>query len=94
MTNEEFKQTLWIAANKLRGSVSAAEYKYPVLGLVFLKYVSDMFDAQAQVIRDRVAEPTAEHYIEDASIRAEVADNFAKDKTFYDQDNVFWVPAQ
>jgi type I restriction-modification system DNA methylase subunit len=28
-----------------RGSVSAAEYKYPVLGLVFLKYVSDMFDA-------------------------------------------------
>lgn len=93
MTNEEFKQTLWIAANKLRGSVSAAEYKYPVLGLVFLKYVSDMFDAQAQVIRDRVAEPTAEHYIEDATIRAEVADNFAKDKTFYDQDNVFWVPA-
>ncbi len=51
MTNEEFKRTLWEAADKLRGSVSAAEYKYPVLGLVFLKYVSDMFDAQADVIR-------------------------------------------
>ena len=36
MTNEELKKTLWDAANKLRGSVSAAEYKYPVLGLVFL----------------------------------------------------------
>lgn len=56
MTNEEFKKTLWDTANKLRGSVSAAEYKYPVLGLVFLKYVSDMFDAQSAVIRHRVSE--------------------------------------
>ncbi|HET8554215.1 MAG TPA: type I restriction-modification system subunit M N-terminal domain-containing protein, partial [Rhodanobacteraceae bacterium] len=45
MTDEEFKKTLWDTANKLRGSVSAAEYKHPVLGLVFLKYVSDMFAA-------------------------------------------------
>ena len=37
MTNEEFKKTLWDTANKLRGSVSAAEYKHPVVGLVFLK---------------------------------------------------------
>ena len=51
MTNEEFKKMLWDAANKLRGTVSVAEYKYPVLGLVFLKYVSDLFDAQAGVIR-------------------------------------------
>ena len=39
MTNEELKRTLWDTANKLRGSVSAAEYKYPVLGMVFLQYV-------------------------------------------------------
>ena len=36
MTNDEFKSTLWDAADKLRGSVAAAQYKYPVLGLVFL----------------------------------------------------------
>ena len=59
MTNQEFKKTLWDTANKLRGSVSAAEYKHPVLGLVSLKYVSDMFAAQAQVIRHRIAEPTS-----------------------------------
>ena len=92
MTNEEFKKTLWDTANKLRGSVSAAEYKHPVLGLVFLKYVSDMFDAQAKVIRDRIAEPSSEYYIDDPAIRAENADAFTGDKTFYDQDNVFWVP--
>ena len=92
MTNDEFKATLWEAADKLRGSVAAAQYKYPVLGLVFLKYVSDLFDAQATVIRDRVAEPQSEYYIDDPEIRATSAEEFAKDKTFYDQDNVFWVP--
>lgn len=64
VTNEELKRTLWDAANKLRGSVSAADYKYPVLGLVFLKYVLDLFDAQAQVIRNRVAEPQSEYFID------------------------------
>ena len=77
MTNDEFKSKLWEAADKLRGSVSAAQYKYPVLGLVFLKYVSDLFDAQADVIRDRVAEPTPEYYIEDPVIRESAAAAFA-----------------
>lgn len=92
MTNDEFKSTLWDAADKLRGSVAAAQYKYPVLGLVFLKYVSDLFDAQARVIRDRMAEPQSEYYIEDPETRETAADSFLGDKTFYEQDNVFWIP--
>lgn len=92
MTNEELKKTLWEAANKLRGSVSAAEYKYPVLGLVFLKYVSDLFDAHAEVIRQRLADPASDIYIEDKATRKEAEATFVTDKTFYDQDNVFWVP--
>ena len=94
MTNEEFKKTLWDTANKLRGSVSAAEYKYPVLGLVFLKYVSDMFDAQSAVIKHRIADPKAEYYIEDPVVRKESEAAFIGDKTFYDQDNVFWIPVE
>lgn len=92
MTNEEFKKTLWDAANKLRGSVSAAEYKYPVLGLVFLKYVSDLFEAQAGVIRARLADPKSDIYIEDEETRAGAETAFVTDKTFYESDNVFWVP--
>ena len=92
VTNEEFKRTLWEAADKLRGSVAAATYKYPVLGLVFLKYVSDMFDAQARVIGKSLADPTSEYYVEDEDARADLAEQFAADKTFYDADNVFWVP--
>ncbi|EOI1335875.1 type I restriction-modification system subunit M N-terminal domain-containing protein [Salmonella enterica subsp. enterica serovar 4,[5],12:i:-] len=68
MTNEEFKKTLWDAANSLRGSVSAAAYKYPVLGLVFLKFVSDMFEAQAEIIKNRLAEPQSDLYIADEDI--------------------------
>src|SRR5688572_26689686 len=42
--------TLWAAADKLRGHMDAAEYKHVVLGLIFLKYVSDAFEARhAQV---------------------------------------------
>lgn len=92
MTNEEFKRTLWETADKLRGSVAAAQYKYPVLGLVFLKYVSDMYDAQSQVIRRRLAEPKSEYYIEDEATRKESEEAFVTDKTFYDIDNVFWIP--
>lgn len=93
MTNEEFKRTLWEAADKLRGSVAAAQYKYPVLGLVFLKYVSDMYDAQSQMIRSRMAEPDSPIYIEDEATRKENESVFVGDKTFYDMDNVFWIPS-
>lgn len=94
MTDEDFKRTLWDAANGLRGAVSAAEYKYPVLGLVFLKYVSDMFEAQADVIRARLADPESDLYIDDDEIRAESEEDFVEDRTFYETDNVFWIPRE
>lgn len=40
-----FEARLWEAANALRGSMDAAEYKHVVLGLIFLKYISDAFEA-------------------------------------------------
>lgn len=94
MSIEEFKSALWAAANKLRGSVSAAEYKYPVLGLVFLKYVSDMFEAQGKVIEQRLADPQSDLFIDDEEIRAESALIFREDPTFYSTDNVFWIPPE
>jgi len=41
-----FEATLWAAADTLRGSMDAAEYKHVVLGLIFLKYISDSFEAR------------------------------------------------
>jgi len=42
--NLGFEKELWGAADKLRGSVDPSEYKYIVLGLIFLKYISDSFE--------------------------------------------------
>ena len=39
-----FEATLWATADKLRGNLDAAEYKHVVLGLIFLKYISDAFE--------------------------------------------------
>src|SRR5207249_453872 len=43
-SNERIEPILWAAADKLRGNLDAAEYKHVVLGLIFLKYISDAFE--------------------------------------------------
>jgi len=42
--NLGFEEKLWLAADKLRNNMDAAEYKRVVLGLIFLNYISDIFD--------------------------------------------------
>ena len=44
--NIGFEETLWKSADKLRGSMDSAEYKYVVLGLIFMKYISDKFETK------------------------------------------------
>lgn len=46
MDIHQIEATLWQAADKLRGNLSPSDYKYTVLGLIFLKYISDAFDIQ------------------------------------------------
>ncbi len=46
--NLGFEQTLWLAADKMRNNMDAAEYKHVVLGLIFLKYISDAFEEMHQ----------------------------------------------
>jgi type I restriction enzyme M protein len=47
-----FEETLWDSANKLRGSVESSEYKHIVLSLIFLKFISDKFEAHRQALID------------------------------------------
>ncbi|QSH81924.1 MAG: SAM-dependent DNA methyltransferase [Ferrovum myxofaciens] len=93
MTETEFKKLLWDSANKLRGAMSAAEYKFPVLGLVFLKYVSDIFDAQREVIHYRLAEPDSDLYMP-KDMREDAFLVLSEDRDAYKQDNVFWIPQE
>ena len=93
MTETEFKKLLWDSANKLRGAMSAAEYKFPVLGLVFLKYVSDIFDAQREVIRVRLADPNSDLFMPE-DMREDAFVTLSEDRDAYKQDNVFWIPEE
>jgi type I restriction enzyme M protein len=53
-----FEQKLWAAADKLRGHMDAAEYKHVVLGLIFLKYISDAFLERYEALKaDKLADP-------------------------------------
>lgn len=42
---------LWKAADKLRKNIDAAEYKHVVLGLIFLKYISDSFESHYELLK-------------------------------------------
>jgi type I restriction enzyme M protein len=65
-TMKELKDTLWKAADKLRGSLSASQYKDVILGLVFLKYVSDAYDERREAIHaELTADGMDESQIED-----------------------------
>ena len=52
-----YEDKLWQAADKLRGSMDSSEYKHVVLGLIFLKYVSDSFETKYQeLLKDEYAD--------------------------------------
>lgn len=50
--NQELVKTLWATADKLRNNMDAAEYKHVVLGLIFLKYISDSFEDLYNQLKD------------------------------------------
>jgi type I restriction enzyme M protein len=77
------EEMLWKAADTLRGSMDAAEYKHFVLGLVFLKYVSDAFIERRQEIERELA---------DEAITGERAARLLEDSDQYVGSGVFWVP--
>ena len=81
-TMKELKDTLWKAADKLRGSMDASQYKDVILGLVFLKYVSDAFDERRAQIH---AELSTEGYDDE-----QIAD-LIDDVDEYTGRGVFWV---
>ena len=76
--NLGFEAKLWLTADKLRNNMDAAEYKHVVLGLIFLKYISDTFE---------------EHRAKLLAGEGDYAGANAEDPDEYKAENVFWVPA-
>lgn len=80
-----YTDTLWKSADTLRGQIDASEYKHVVLGLLFLKYISDSFEARREELK---AELTAEG-IADAQQQA-----LLESRDEYTAERVFWVPLE
>ena len=74
--NQELEKTLWLAADKLRSNMDAAEYKHVVLGLIFLKYISDAFNELYEKLTAEADESGAD----------------PEDKDEYTAERVFYVP--
>ena len=77
--NIGFEAKLWLAADKLRNNMDAGEYKHVVLGLIFLKYISDSFD---------------EHHAKLIEGKGDDKGANPEDKDEYLAANVFWVPKE
>ncbi|OPL14097.1 MAG: N-6 DNA methylase [delta proteobacterium MLS_D] len=76
--NLGFENQMWAAADKLRGHMDASEYKHVVLGLIFLKYISDAFQAKYKQL--------------EATKDTEYTD--PEDRDEYSATNIFWVPKE
>ena len=87
---EDIKKTLWATADKLRANMDAAEYKHIVLGLIFVKYISDTFQTRRAELAVKFADATDDYYLDgaDAALIAEELE----DRDYYKEVNVFWVP--
>ena len=75
--NLGFEAKLWLAADKLRNNMDAAEYKHVVLGLIFLKYISDSFEEMRQKL---------------LAGKGNYKGSDPEDADEYRAENVFWVP--
>lgn len=87
---EDIKKTLWSAADKLRANMDAAEYKHVVLGLIFLKYISDSFEAHRKGLVARFKDENDEYCLFSDS-EAEIEEAL-EIRDYYTEKNVFWVP--
>ncbi|OZA98028.1 MAG: restriction endonuclease subunit M [Polaromonas sp. 39-63-203] len=86
---DDIKKTLWATADKLRANMDAAEYKHLVLGLIFVKYISDTFAARRAEVATRLADPKDEYFFEGATPEALASE--LEDRDYYKSVNVFWV---
>ena len=83
-----FENKLWQVADKLRNNMDAAEYKHVVLGLIFLKYISDAFAERYQTLDGEISNKKSPSYLAEPAARYETLN----DPDEYRAENVFYVP--
>ncbi|MBN9611699.1 MAG: N-6 DNA methylase [Actinobacteria bacterium 69-20] len=82
------EQTLWDAADELRSKMDSAVYKHVVLGLIFLKYVSDTFQVRRDELARLIDDESSEYFMPTEAAKASVLN----DRDEYTAEGVFWIP--
>jgi YHS domain-containing protein len=89
---DDIKKTLWATADKLRANMDAAEYKHLVLGLIFVKYISDTFAARRQHGIDPALYRSGRRQTSCTTGRPRTSCRRAGRPRLLQEVNVFWVP--
>lgn len=97
----DLEKKLWTAADRLRSNLDAALYMHVVLGLTFLKYISDAFEERQQELREQFSAPNHDYFLNPADFGGvdskeylESIDAELEDRDYYIEKNVFWVPVE
>lgn len=93
----DLEKKLWTAADKLRSNLDAAVYKHVVLGLIFLKYVSDAFEERQKELREQFQNPDHDYYMAPEDYADDYEGHLAAElevRDYYTEKNVFWVPLE
>ena len=93
----DLEKKLWTAADKLRSNLDAAVYKHVVLGLIFLKYVSDAFEERQKELREQFQNPAHDYYMAPEDYADDYEGHLAAElevRDYYTEKNVFWVPLE
>jgi type I restriction enzyme M protein len=93
----DLEKKLWTAADKLRSNLDAAVYKHVVLGLIFLKYVSDAFEERQNELREQFQNPDHDYYMAPEDYVDDYEGHLAAElevRDYYTEKNVFWVPLE
>jgi len=85
---KSLERTLWEAADELRGKMDSAQYKHVVLGLIFLKYVSDTFMVRHDDLARLVSKPASDYFMPNEAAKKSVLE----DRDEYTAEGVFWIP--
>ncbi|ELB2783931.1 type I restriction-modification system subunit M [Vibrio alginolyticus] len=95
---KELESKLWTAADKLRASLDASQYKHAVLGLIFVKYVSDAFMLRQEELKQDFANPDHEYFLDPEGYTAEELEQEIaielEQRDYYKEKNVFWLPTE
>ena len=86
--SQGLEASLWEAAKRLRSKMDAAEYKHVVLGLIFLKYVSDVFNQRRDALEALVNDPDSDYFMPTEAAKQSILES----RDEYTSEGVFWVP--